>query len=148
MKDTIKKLINKVLTDMESIGIKNTKEAEDLVFETGNAESGYRALEQKGGPALGFFQIEGWVIKDCFDNYIAYRNSIQKFIEGYGFNYDNMDFCLTSNIALQIIFCRICYRRKPGAIPKDKEERAAYWKKHYNTPLGKGTPEHYLEANK
>ena len=147
MKETIKALIDKVLTDMEDIGIKKTDEAAALIFETGNAESGYRHLEQIGGPAKGFFQIEGWVIKDCWDNYIVFRKSIQKFLEGYGFDPDNMEFCLTSNIALQIAFCRICYRRKPGSIPKDIEGRAAYWKKHYNTPLGRGTVEHYLEAN-
>ena len=42
--------------------------------------------------------------------------------------------------------CRIHYWRKPGAIPAEIEGQAAYWKRHYNTPLGRGTVEKYLKC--
>tara|TARA_Y100001938_G_scaffold19324_1_gene24048 strand:+ start:700 stop:1149 length:450 start_codon:yes stop_codon:yes gene_type:complete len=149
MKETIRKIIRKVLEKLSDSGIKYSDNAEDLIFETGNAETGYRHLEQMGGgPAVGFFQIEGWVIKDCWDNYIVFRKPLIEFAKSLGFNEEDMEFSVTSNIALQVFFARICYRRKPGSIPETMEDRASYWKKHYNTPLGKGTPEHYLKANK
>ena len=33
----------------------------------------------------------------------------------------------------------------PDPIPPKVEDRAKYWKTHYNTVAGKGTPEKYLE---
>ena len=54
-----------------------------------------------------------------------------------------------SNIALQVAFCRLKYRRDSKPIPsKHKiEAQAEYWKRVYNTRLGKGTTEHFLKAN-
>ena len=64
---------------------------------------------------------------------------------------DDLTFCLLTNIALQVAFCRIYYRRKPGAIPGTIPKRAAYWLKHYNTGgphgRGKGAVDHYVAAN-
>jgi hypothetical protein len=42
--------------------------------------------------------------------------------------------------------CRLHYRRVAEPLPaaKDTEAMAAYWKAHYNTPLGKGTVEKAL----
>ena len=42
-------------------------------------------------------------------------------------------------------FCRIFYRRKPGAIPGTLAGRAVYWKKYYNTLLGKGEVKGFLK---
>ena len=49
---------------------------------------------------------------------------------------------------LSIIFCRLFYQLRPGVIPSTVEERGKYWKKWYNTELGKGTVEHYLKQVK
>ena len=80
MKDTIKEIIDIVLKKLDKdTNINYSEEASDLIFETGNAETGYKHLKQMGGgPAVGFFQIEGWVIKDCYVNYIKYRPELQK----------------------------------------------------------------------
>ena len=53
------------------------------------------------------------------------------------------------NIALQAVFCRLKYKRDKYALPKanDLEAQAKYWKRVYNTHLGKGTVEHFMEAN-
>ena len=55
-----------------------------------------------------------------------------------------------SNIAVQAAFCRIVYLRDPYPIPSlnKLEEQARCWKRVYNTKLGKGTVEHFMEANK
>ena len=44
------------------------------------------------------------------------------------------------------IFARLHYILKPEPIPATLKGRADYWKKHYNTVAGKGTPEHYIES--
>jgi hypothetical protein len=42
---------------------------------------------------------------------------------------------------------RIHYMRVPAALPKagDVSGQANYWKQYYNTPLGKGKPQEYIE---
>ena len=56
---------------------------------------------------------------------------------------------LRYNQFLALLFTRLLYWLKGEAIPLTIEERAEYWKRHYNTyaPTAKGTPEHYLEMN-
>lgn len=144
MQETIKKIIDQTLKKVDLY----SKEAADLVYETGNAESRYIALEQMGGgPALGFFQCEPATLHDCIDNYIKYRPELEKSLLSLGFIADDPEFSLKSNIAVQVFFCRIKYRRDKDPIPTTKQERARYWKKIYNTEGGKGTPMHYLKAN-
>ena len=151
MRDTVKEIINDVLDRLEAVDIKNTKEARDLIFETGMAESGYRALQQmsakKGIGAVSFWQIEPKTIDDIWVNYIVYRKPLIEMAYSLGYREDEPHFCILTNIALAVMFARIYYRRKPGKIPYEIEDRAKYWKKHYNTAGGKGTIQHYLDAN-
>lgn len=51
---------------------------------------------------------------------------------------------LRTSPLLAMIFCRLRYLASPGAIPATREGRADYWKRHYNTVAGKGTPADYL----
>lgn len=44
------------------------------------------------------------------------------------------------------IAARLKLSNVPASIPETMEDRAAYWKKHYNTEAGKGTVEHYMES--
>jgi hypothetical protein len=146
----IKQIISEVLDKLEKeTKIKKTQEAVNLIYETGMAESGYRTLVQMGGgPAISYFQLEPNTIKDIFNNYVEYREPLVQALISLGLDPMDLDFCVKTNIAIAICMCRFHYRRVPSAIPKTKEGRAAYWKKHYNTELGKGTIEHYLKANK
>lgn len=45
---------------------------------------------------------------------------------------------------LACLFARLHYLRVPGPVPMTHAARATYYKHHYNTPLGKGTPDKYL----
>jgi len=45
---------------------------------------------------------------------------------------------------LSLLWCRMHYLLRPGAIPDTVEGRAAYWKKWYNSEIGKGTEDDYL----
>lgn len=50
------------------------------------------------------------------------------------------------NPLLSIIFARLKFLLVPASIPSTQTERANYWKKWYNSSLGKGTPEHYMKS--
>ena len=128
-----------------------SKDALVMIMRTGMAETGFRHLKQMGdGPALGFFQVEPNTIKDTMDNYVKYRSKIQDCLLKLGYADDDVSYRVMSNIALQVAFCRLKYRRDKHAMPKasDVEGQAKYWKRVYNSHLGKGTIEHFLSANK
>ena len=142
----IKEIAEKVLYKLNAY----SDDALTLVMRTGMAESGYRALRQMGdGPAIGFFQVELDTAQDTLDNYVAYRQKLKDKLVGMGLGND-LEFSLLSNIALQVAFCRLKYRRDKNPIPSwdNLEAQAKYWKKVYNTELGAGTVEHFIKVNK
>lgn len=59
-----------------------------------------------------------------------------------GVQYEDLRF----NPFLSVIFARLKYKLVPSAIPATIEGRAAYWKKWYNSSLGKGTTQSYLTS--
>jgi len=146
MEKSIKKIIKYVLGKINM----DSEEARAMIFATGKAESGFRALEQMGGPAVGFFQVEPATIQDVWDNYVFYRPEIKTDLYALGFDEEDMKHSVMSNIGLQVAFARLQYRRFKDPLPgaQDMQGQAKYWKKFYNTELGRGTIEHFLEANK
>ena len=52
---------------------------------------------------------------------------------------------LATNLMYGAAVCRLRYYRQPEALPEpgDIEGQAAFWKQHYNTPLGAGTVSKY-----
>ena len=151
----IKSLIDKVLKD----GKLYSKQASELIYKTGNVESGYRAIKQyPTGPATSFFQVEPFTSCDIWKNYLFYRSSLRKIIvkasmipDKYLTELPTMEECeelLRANMAFAILMARLVYRRVPKALPKvgDNEAQAKYWLKYYNAG-GKGTIDKFLEAN-
>ena len=146
MKEDIKKIINWSLNNLDM----NSEDVSVLVFRTGMAESGYRHLSQMGsGPAVGFFQVEPATIDDTWNNYAVYRKPIMDILKDMGFDPNNSKISVMSSIALQAAFCRLKYRRDRLPIPPAEQlcAQAAYWKRVYNTVLGKGSVEHFVKAN-
>ena len=146
IKNDIKDIIDWTLKYLEMY----SEDASTLIYRTGMAETKYNHLKQMGnGPAIGFFQCEPNTMEDIMKNYVSYRDGLKQKIYYLGYNDDNPEMTLMSNIALQVAFCRIKYRRDRHPIPsKDKiKEQAEYWKRVYNTRLGKGTVEHFLSNN-
>ena len=132
-----------------------SEKAEELVFLTGLAESGYRYITQIGSDiARSFFQVEVATAKDCIDNYLVYRQDVLKqFGEAVqrrpkdilAWNEEELHYLLWHDIAVGIAFCRIKYRRIPKPLPKTLEECASQWKQYYNTEHGSGNESHFIE---
>ena len=145
MIDSIKEIVEGALYRLDMY----SDNALSLIMSTGWAESGYRALRQLNGPAIGFWQVEMATVQDTLDNYVAYRPHINEKLVSLGLDEENLEFSVLSNIALQAAFCRLKYRRDSKPIPQwdDLKGQANYWKRIYNTSLGKGTIEHFIKAN-
>jgi len=114
MKRDIRKLIKWTLKQLHM----ESDDAVDLIFKTGEAESGYRALSQHKGPAIGFFQIEPDTMWDIWDNYISYRPELVTKLYALGFTESDAEIRVKGNIILQIAFCRLHYRRDKEALPQ------------------------------
>ena len=121
--------------------------AEELVFGTAIVESGLTYLKQHGdGPALGLWQVEPATHDDLYTNFLNYRPELgSKLIElrAAGLSLDEN---LATNLMYGAAVCRLCYYRKPDALPEagDIEGQAAFWKQHYNTIFGAGTVSKYV----
>jgi len=142
MKASIKRIIEYALKDLNM----HSKEASLLVYRTGEAETGYRHLEQIKGPAVGFFQVEPDTINDTIDNYLKFRPEKMNHLVKRGLDLADPVNSVLCSIYLQVAFCRYKYWRSPKAIPSGLVPQAKYWKAIYNGP-GKGTIEHFVEAN-
>ena len=136
-------------------------EAENLIFGTGLVESNYDYLKQwNNGVARSWWQIEPGMTGalDTIVNYLDYRRNllgkcavaakVAPFYFRVGVEEEEVRDLLEINISYAIIMCRLKYRRVPKKLPKTVEEMANYWKKYYNSELGKGNPEEFIEKYK
>ena len=121
--------------------------AEELVFGTAIVESGLTYLKQHGdGPALGLWQVEPATHDDLYTNFLNFRPKLgSKLIElrAAGLSLDEN---LATNLMYGAAVCRLCYYRKPDALPEagDIEGQGHFWKEHYNTIFGAGTVSKYV----
>jgi len=135
-----------------------SKSAIDLVLVTGIVESRYEYLRQMGdGPAFSFFQIENSSCVDTLVHYLKHRPKLMaKCVEAtlvdlkHWQNYDESLWSriLESNIAAGIVHCRLKYWRVPKPLPNTIKGQSLYYKKYYNTELGKADPEDFVQAAK
>lgn len=124
--------------------------AENLVLGTALHESHLIYVRQlPKGPALGPFQMEPATHADIWRSFLRYQAEL-KLLVGKTTSYFSGDFPdpgdMMHNWLYASVMCRVHYRRvKEGLPPSDRADLlAAYWKRHYNTPLGKGTVEQAL----
>ena len=150
-KNQLRDLIENTLLEISSLNQKfYSEEAVNLLMGTAAVESALgKYIRQIHGPALGIFQMEPATYLD---------NLKWIYSQGLSFSDKLFDVCnnirenkpelLMYNLKVAIVFARIHYYRKPGALPESIEGMAQYWKKHYNTHLGKGTEEKFIEYYK
>ena len=120
--------------------------AKEMIIETAIAETGLGQIEDKTvGAGMGLTQFDDKPFQDIRDRSIKLRPKILKelHIDITLVEWDDLRY----NQFLALLFTRLLYWLKGDPIPATIEERAAYWKLHYNTKFGKGTVEHYLEMN-
>ena len=124
--------------------------AEELLLGTAIQESlcfMYRK-QVGGGPALGYYQMEPSTHDDIWDNFLKYRPTLANntifFLSSKNAN-KHME--LKNNDKYATAMARIHYMRVVFPIPKrgDLSAQANYWKRHYNTPLGRGRPHEYIQ---
>ncbi len=128
-----------------------TPEAEELLLMTAAHESGLgRYTKQINGPALGLYQMEPATMIGSYKNYLNYpgRKDLAKKIIGISGVSGPDRGQLQFNPVYSSIMARLKYWRAPGALPPASETwaLAEYAKDHYNTHLGKATPEKYHDA--
>lgn len=133
---------------LEYIGLYSPA-AEDLIMGTIAQESHLGTyIKQLGrGPALGLVQMEPATHNDIWNNYLKYKPELAKKIEELSLsNFSKQPSQLTGNMYYSIAMCRVHYLRVREAMPAhgDVLAYANYWKKYYNTVLGKGTVQEYI----
>lgn len=125
--------------------------AENLLMGTCAVESnlGEYLVQLNGAPAVGIYQMEPDTLDDIWDNYIDYREELSDLITGLdtrsGFSLSDE---LTFNLFYATALARVHYYRVAHPLPNENDipGMAAYWKKHYNTHLGSGTEEKFIQA--
>lgn len=139
-----------------------------LIGMTANTESGLFKYTRQIGIAefsnvggFGYIQMELATYYDIWENFLRYRKKlankiIKKFFKHFSGTLEaflefevykeDAKFNLRTNPYFQSLFCALHYLRVPAALPNYEDDiaLAQYWKKHYNTELGKGTVEHCL----
>ncbi len=120
--------------------------AERLVLGTGLVESKFKYRYQWTGPALGFYQCEPTTLKYVIE-YMKRKPKFFRTISQFAFPpFDAEQLVWNEKFATAI--CRLHYCRFPEALPEydDHQGLGKYWKKYYNSKLGKGTVQKFVES--
>jgi hypothetical protein len=143
----LKRIVEDAQMICDCIGHGKFGTAKEMIIETAVVETGLGAIEDKTiGAGMGLTQFDEMPFNDIRDRSKKLQSKILKElkIDISLVNWDDLRY----NQFLALLFTRLHYWLKGDPIPETIKERAAYWKLHYNTKLGKGTVEHYLEMNK
>jgi hypothetical protein len=136
------------IIDIRMSSLKSKK----LLLGTSCSESQLTYVKQfNGGCALGLYQMEPATYNDIC-NWLEkhkgtdFKNKVIYCI--YEEMYRDLPDAtqLVYNLRLQTIFARLHYWRVSDPIPKATPLQAQYWKTFYNTALGRGTVQHYINS--
>ena len=93
--------------------------AEELVLGTAIVESGLTYLRQWGdGPALGLWQVEPSTQNDLYTNFLNYRPELGSALMELRAPNLSIDGEPRHQPIYGAAVCRLCYYRKPDALPK------------------------------
>lgn len=142
-----KQLFDTILDTLEFCGMTCSSNVVNMILETACVESNCgEYIKQLKGPACSIFQIEPVTAEDILNHFIFYKPALlDNFAKLYNDNL-TLEQNLCTNLMFAIFICRCFYLRIKEPIPSTVELRAKYWKKYYNTALGKGTVEKYIKA--
>lgn len=126
-----------------------SQSAENLLMGTAAQESrmGQYLTQLGNGPARGIFQMEPNTLHDIQVNFLKYKPSLAELAEQHKAPALSDASNLICNLAYAALMCRIHYFRVREALPADDDLHglARYWKRYYNTSLGKGTESEFIE---
>ena len=132
-----------------------TMAAENLLMGTCAQESkmGQFLVQLNNGPARGIFQMEPATESDIWANFLGYRKPLSSLVSELCISKGDGTpsvFDLIGNLYYEAAMCRVHYRRAPEALPDedDVQGMADLWKLRYNTPLGAGTVEEFMDNYK
>ncbi|HSX49920.1 MAG TPA: hypothetical protein VLF09_03120 [Cellvibrio sp.] len=120
-----------------------------LLCETAAAETHYGTFRDAtpGGAGRGLFQCDEIAFKDVLMR--VRQADVDALKAAFDFDLRKVEWDdLNLSPLLAAVVARLHYKLKPEPIPLTLVGRAAYWKKYYNTSLGKGTPAEYIERVK
>jgi hypothetical protein len=126
---------------LDPLKLYSTKAEELLVITAAQESLGGTYLWQNDrlgfpkGPALGVYQMEPVTYRDLFENYLRYNRRLQ--ILG-GLTVEEPE-RMVYDIRYATVIARLNYYRFPAEIPEDLEGQLRYYKKYWNTELGKAT---------
>lgn len=132
----------------DAIGHGVKKRAVALLVETCATETHLGAARDNTlyGAGAGLPQVDegtfDWLKSEYQNSSIAKRVKEKLGIDISNVEYRELDF----SPMIALVFCRLRYWKVVEVIPATIEERAQYWKTHYNTYAknAKGSPEEYL----
>ena len=108
---------------------------------------GFRTrIQDAGGPARSFYQIEPDTLKDLHENWLSYRPDRLELIKGYKPKSAETYGEALMDDTFATVAARLIYFRVPQPIPNADDDiaMAEYWKTFWNTHLGKGTVDKFL----
>jgi len=145
MIDPIHLLIYVIRPTLKSLDLWSI-EAEQLVLGTACQESecGRWLKQLGGGPAVGIYQMEPATHDDIWKNFLEYKEVLVDKLAAFYFDGNSNE--LVGNLYYATAMCRIHYLRVPEAIPVGLRKQAEYWKRFYNTELGAGTIDEYIQS--
>jgi len=141
--DSNSSIIDKVEDVFPSNGIlSEIAQAESL---TGEHPDTYRE-----GYFGGMMQVDEIGFEDTQDvkSHPKLKKHYDKIKKEFGKDWPSMTWEDMTDPLNSVIAARLKLLNVDDPIPTTQSERAAYWKKHYNTVKGKGTVSHFKDANK
>lgn len=149
-KNQLRRLISETLSE---VGL-HSESAVELLMLTAAVESNLGDyIDQSPGVAVGIFQMEPITHDDLYATWIKYRpNGFQAIVYAFIDKYVGIDkgaYVMRHNLKYAILMARLKYLRVSEPLPpNDVQLLAEYYKKYYNTPLGKGTVKKAIEKYK
>lgn len=146
-----KQLYNEIITPtLAELGLYREEAAKLVLYTAAHESLCGKYIKQVGGIALGIYQCEPLTHADIARFIKTRHNLYINFIQATSipaslFGNDDL---LVSNLRYATAICRIHYYRIPHPIPTDLEGMAKYWKKYYNTSLGKGKVDDFIKHAK
>lgn len=146
--DHLRKTVHAVLNHLPQV--KSGGNMEKLVIETANAETegGHFDYPWRSKGDYGVFQLRKSTVKDTLTWLKSVHPDVHEAVMSFYDRKKSWDENLDHNVPLGAALCATYYWRAcPEAKITTKKQRAAVWKKYYNTHKGKGSVSAYLKRN-